>query len=71
MKNQIKEFMNSLPPEYDEFVDSIVKLHEIKDGLVDALEKYGDHLGCCYINLNMGDCNCGYDKALKQAENEG
>lgn len=30
----------------------------------ELLEKYGDHLGACYKNHQMGDCNCGFDQAL-------
>ncbi len=37
------------------------------DGLVEALKKYGDHLGTCYTNLKMGKCNCGFDEALAAA----
>jgi len=33
--------------------------------LEEALKKYGDHLGTCYKNLKIGDCNCGFEKALK------
>ena len=33
--------------------------------LEDALRKYGDHLGTCYKNLRIGDCNCGFEQALK------
>lgn len=37
--------------------------------LKEALEKYGDHLGTCYANLRMGDCNCGLDQALQEPTN--
>lgn len=30
-----------------------------------ALRKYGDHLGTCYKNLRIGDCNCGFKQALE------
>ncbi len=31
MKNQIKEFLDQLPPEYDEYIESIAKLHRDLD----------------------------------------
>ena len=38
------------------------------DGLVIALEKYGDHLGCCHKNLTMGKCNCGLEAAIAKVK---
>ena len=39
MKNQIKEFLDQLPPEYDEYVKSITELHQQRDDLLRALKK--------------------------------
>ncbi len=38
------------------------------DELLKALEKYGEHLGTCYKNLKMGECNCGLEQAIANAE---
>lgn len=36
--------------------------------LLEALKKYGDHLGTCYANLQMGECNCGFEQAIAKAQ---
>lgn len=38
-----------------------------RDELLEALEKYGEHLGTCYTNLQMGECNCGLQQAIANA----
>jgi len=55
----------TLQIEYEKLVMVNLELNERIEELKTALRKYSDHLGACYKNLKIGDCNCGFEQALK------